>query len=154
MLECWDRRDRISAISCVTLSPLLGRPGLYCELLPVNETVHGEQVVTFLGELRRQLRGPFTLVWDRSRIHSKSEVVQAWLAKHPEVVAEDFPGYAPDLNPDEWVWGWSKYGRLSNLAAWDADELWDHIVMALTDLKFQPRLLDAFIEEAGLPMAA
>ena len=154
VLECWDRRDRISAISCVTLSPLLGRPGLYCELLPVNETVHGEQVVTFLGELRRQLRGPFTLVWDRSRIHSKSEVVQAWLAKHSEVVAEDFPGYAPDLNPDEWVWGWSKYGRLSNLAAWDADELWDHIVMALTDLKFQPRLLDAFIEEAGLPMAA
>ena len=31
----------------------------------------------------------------------------------------------PDLNPDEQVWGWTKYGYLSNLAAWDADELRD-----------------------------
>jgi hypothetical protein len=43
---------------------------------------------------------------------------------------------------------------LSNVAAWDAQELWDHIVMAFIDLKFQPKLLNAFIEEAGLPMAA
>jgi transposase len=154
VLEAWDRRDRISAISCITLSPLRGRPGLYFELMPVNKTVHGEDVVAFLKELRRQLRGGFTVVWDRSNIHSKSKAVKAWLARHPEVVVEDFPGYAPDLNPDEWVWGWAKYGRLSNLAAWDADELWDHIVMAFIDLKFQPRLLNAFIEEAGLPMAA
>jgi transposase len=154
VLDCWDRRDRISAISCITLSPLSGRPGLYFELLPVNQTVHGEEVVAFLGELRRQLRGPFTVVWDRSKIHSKAKVVKAWLAEHPEVVVEDFPGYAPTLNPDEWVWSWTKYGRLSNLAAWDAEELWDHMVMALIDLKFRPKMLKAFMAEAGIPMAA
>jgi transposase len=154
VLDCWDRRDRISAISCITLSPVLGRPGLYFELLPVNQTAHGEEVVAFLGALRRQLRGPFTVVWDRSNIHSKSKVVKAWLARHPEVMVEDFPGYAPELNPDEWVWGWTKYGRLSNLAAWDAEELWDHIVMALVDLKFQPRMLNAFLAEADVPVAA
>jgi transposase len=154
VLDCWDRRDRYSAISCITLSPVRGRPGLYFELLPLNKTVQSQQVVTFLEALRRQLRGPFTVVWDRSKIHSKAQVVQAWLTKHPEVVVEDFPGYVPELNPDEWVWSWSKYGRLSNLAAWNAEELWDHIVMALIDLKFQPKMLNAFIEEAGLPMAA
>ena len=94
VLECWDRRDRISAISCITLSPLVGRPGLYFELLPVNETVHAEEVVDFLKRLRRQLRGGFTVVWDRHRIHGKSKVVKAYLADHPEIVAEDFPGYA------------------------------------------------------------
>lgn len=154
VLDCWDRRDRLSAISCITLSPLLGRPGLYFELLPLNRTVHGEEVVAFLKQLGRELRGPFTVVWDRSKIHSKSKVVKSWLAKHPEVVVEDFPGYAPMLNPDEWVWSWTKYGRLCNLAAWDADELWDHIVMALIDLKFQPGMLNAFISEAGIPVAA
>lgn len=154
VLSCWDRRDRISAISCITLSPREGRPGLYFELLPVNRTVHAEEVVAFLKGLRRQLRGPFTVVWDRHVIHSKSRLVKAFLRGHPEIVVEDFPGYVPDLNPDEWVWGWTKYGRLSNLAAWDAEELWDHIVMALIDLKFRPRMLNAFIEEAGLPMAA
>jgi transposase len=154
VLECWDRRDRISAISCITLSPLQGRPGLYFELLPVNHTVHAEEVVAFLKALRRQLRGPLTVVWDRHGIHSKSQVVQAFLVEHPDILVEDFPGYVPQLNPDEWVWGWTKYARLSNLAAWHSDELWDHVVMALIDLKFQPKMLNVFLEEAGIPVAA
>ncbi len=154
VLDCWDRRDRISAVSCITLSPWEGRPGLYFELLPVNRTAHAEEVVAFLKELRRRLRGPFTVVWDRHGIHGKSRLVRAFLAEHSEVVAEDFPGYMPDLNPDESVWGWTKYGRLSNLAAWDAAELGDHIVEALIDLKFQPRRLRAFIKYAGIPVAA
>lgn len=154
VLECWDRRDRITALSCITLSPVLGRPGSYFELLPVNQTAHAEDVVAFLGGLRQQSRGPFTVVWDRSNIHGKSKVVKAWLAKHPEVRAEDFPGYAPGRNPDEWVWSWTKYGRLSNLAAWDAEELWDHLVSALIDLKDEPCMLNAFIKEARVPVAA
>jgi transposase len=154
VLDCWDRRDRISAISGITLSPIRGRPGLYFELLPVNAPVHGEEVVAFLEQLRRQLRGPFTVVWDRSKIHSKSKAVKAWLAEHADIVVEDFPGYAPTLNPDEGVWSWTKYGRLSNLAAWDAEELWDHIIMALIELKFDPRMLNAFLATAGVPVAA
>jgi transposase len=154
VLDCWDRRDRISAISCITLSPRRGLPGLYFELLPVNQTVHAEDVVAFLKELRRRLGGGFTVVWDRHGIHSKSLLVRAFLAEHPEIVAEDFPGYVPDLNPDEAVWGWAKYGQLSNLAAWDADELWGHIVDALIELKIRPKLLRAFVKEAGIPVAA
>jgi transposase len=154
VLECWDRRDKFSAISCVTLSPGQGRPGLYFQLLPLNATVHAREVVAFLRELRRQLRGPFTVVWDRHGIHRKSRLVRAYLAAHPEVVAEDFPGYTPDLNPDESVWSWAKYGRLSNLAAWDAEELWGHVVEALIDLKFQPHLLQAFLRDAEIPVAA
>lgn len=154
VLDCWDRRDRISAISCITLSPREGRPGLYFELLPLNRTAHADEVVAFLKALRRQLRGPFTVVWDRHKIHSRARLVKAFLAEHPEVIAEDFPGYVPDLNPDESVWGWTKYGRLSNLVAWDAQELWYHLVDALVELKFQPQLLKAFVEYAGVPVAA
>jgi transposase len=154
VLEAWDRRDRISAISCVTLSPVRARPGLYFDLLPVNRTVHAEEVVGFLRELRRQLRGPFTVVWDRHKIHSRAKAVQAYLAEHPEIVVEDLPAYAPQLNPDEWVWGWTKYGRLANLAAWDTDQLWDWVIDALVELKFRPDLLNAFIQNADLSLAA
>src|SRR5262249_1096184 len=83
VLPAWDRRDRISAISCITLSPVRARPGLYFELLPDNRTAHAEDVVAFLGQLRRQLRGPFTVVWDRHKIHSKARLVRAWLGEHP-----------------------------------------------------------------------
>jgi transposase len=148
ILDAWDRRDRWSAISCVTVSPVVGRPGLYFDLLAHH--VHGEDVVAFVAELHRRL-GPLTLIWDRNQIHSKARVVKAWLAKHADVVAEDFPGYVPDLNPDEGVWGWTKYGRLANLAANDKEELWDHVVEELITLKHRPDLLQGFINETGLP---
>lgn len=148
VLDAWDRRDRWSAISCVTVSPVAGRPGLYFDLFDHN--VHGEDVVGFLTELHRRV-GPVTVVWDRNNIHSKSKALKAWLAKHPDVVAEDFPGYVPDLNPDEGVWGWTKYGRLANLAANDKDELWDHVVDELVEVKFRPDLLRGFIRQTGLP---
>ena len=149
VLVAWDRRDRWSAISCVTVSPVAGRPGLYFDLLDHN--VHGEDVVAFLAAVHRRL-GPLTVVWDRNQIHSRSKAVKAWLAEHPGVVAEDFPGYVPDLNPDEGVWGWTKYGRLSNLAANDKDELWDRVVDELVELKFRPDLLRGFIRQTGLPV--
>ena len=64
-----------------------------------------------------------TILWDQSKIHERSGVVQAYLAKHPEIVTEEFPGYAPDANPDEGVWGWTKYHRLPNYAPEDTHEL-------------------------------
>ena len=64
-------------------------------LLGDNENFHGEEVVLFLQQLKGEVGGPWTIVWDRNQIHSKSRVVKAWWAKHPEVVVEDFPGHAP-----------------------------------------------------------
>jgi transposase len=148
VLAAWDRRDKWSAISCITLSPVAGRPGLYFDLLDHN--ARGPDVVAFLAEVYRRL-GPLTVIWDRNQIHSKAKVVKAWLAEHADVVAEDFPGYVPDLNPDEGVWGWTKYGRLANLAANDKDELWDHVVEELITVKHRPDLLRGFIQQTRLP---
>ncbi len=154
VLDAWDRRDRLSAISCITISPKRRRLNLYFELLPKNANVHGADVVAFLRRLRQALPGPITVLWDRNQVHSRSKVVRAYLAKHPGVVVEDFPGYAPELNPDEHVWGRTKYGRRANLAADDAQELWGHVVGELIDLKLRPDLLDGFIRKSGLPLAA
>ena len=151
ILEAWDRRDKISAISCVTVSPRSRRLNLYFDLLPDNASVRAEDVVAYLGRLRQVLPA-FTVVWDRNQIHSKSRLVQAYLAAHPEVVAEDFPGYVPELNPDEGVWGWGKYGRLANLAAPDTDHLRDWVIGELVDLKHRPHLLASFIRQTNLPL--
>jgi hypothetical protein len=66
-------------------------------------------------------------------------------------MAEDFPGYVPDLNPDEGVWAWAKYGRLANLAANDEDDLWDHVIEELITMKHRPDLLKGFIRQTELP---
>ena len=152
IMECSERRDRISVISAITLTPLALHVGLHFMLLGDNENFHGEEVVLFLRQLKAEVAGAWTIVWDRNQIHSKSRVVRAWLAKHPEVVAEDFPAYAPDTNPDKSVWSWTKYGRLCNLASADIDELRKHIWNALTALEHQPQLLKSFFIHAKLPL--
>jgi len=152
VLTCWDRRDRLSAISALTVSPRTQRLNLYFQVLPHN--VHGEDVVEFLRLLKKQLGGPFTVLWDGGSVHSKSKMVKPYLAKHPEIVAETLPAYAPELNPDELVWGWTKYGRLANLAATDTDELSEVVIDELVDLSKDKALLASFFEKTKLPIAA
>jgi transposase len=148
--EAWQRHDRISAISCITLSPPAGEPGLYFELMPEGLNVRADDIVAFLNQLKEELPGPWTLIWDRHRIHSRSRLVKAWLAAHQDVVVEDLPPYAPDLNPDEMVWGWVKYGRLPNLDPNNVLELRDHLITELEWAAFDTELLDGFLNHALL----
>jgi transposase len=152
ILDCSDKHDRISVISAITLSPRAQRVGLHFMLLGKDENFHGEEVVLFLQQLKGEVGGPWTIVWDRGKIHSRAKVVKAWLARHPSVVVEDFPAHAPNTNPDEDVWSWTKYGQLCNLAPSDVAELRQHIVDALIALKNQPQLLISFILHARVPL--
>jgi transposase len=152
VLDCSDRHDRISVISAITLSPRASRVGLHFMLLGDNENFHGEEVVLFLRQLKGEVGGPWTIVWDRNQIHGRARVVKAWLGKHPEVVVEDFPAHAPNTNPDEGVWCWTKYGRLCNVAPSDVAELRQHVWDALMALKSQPQLLISFILHARVPL--
>jgi hypothetical protein len=151
ILSCLDRRDRISAISGISLSPHRHRPDLHFQLLPDNTNVRAGHIVAFLQELK-QVLPRFTVIWDRSRTHSKSGLVQAFLASHPSVVAEDFPGYVPELNPDEGVWGWTKYGRLANFAPADTGELRRAVAAELCWLKKHAYFLHRFVRHTKLPL--
>jgi transposase len=152
IVEAWYRKGKISAISAVTVSPLRGRPDLDFRLLPDNANAHGEDTVAFLAQLRSRLGDRLTILWDQSRIHQRSSVVKAYLAEHPEVVTEDFPGYAPDANPDEGVWGWTKYHRLPNFAPVDLNELRSRLVTELSSLSERRDLLASFIRHAKIPL--
>jgi transposase len=152
VLPAWQRHDRITAISCVTISPNSDQPGLYFELLPDNLNARAEDVVAFLRELGRELPGEMTVIWDRHNIHSRSKLVSEYLSRHAELVVEDFPGYCPHLNPDEMAWSWLKYGRLANLAADDMRQLREHLLAELKEASCDPELLAGFFNHAGFPL--
>lgn len=152
IVPAWDRHDRISAISAITISPKRKRRGLYFRLLPDNRNVRSEDVVDFLRHLRRHQPGPLSIIWDRSNTHDRSKQVRAYLAKHPEIRTYRFPGYAPDLNPDEFVWSHLKYGRLCNFAAADTTELRGRLLREFDRLRSNPDLLGACIQGAKLPI--
>jgi len=153
VLDCWDRRDRISALSALTVSPQRGRLDLVFDLLPDNTNARAEDVVAFLEQLRRRLPNGFTVLWDGSNIHRKANLVDAFVWRHPEIKTERLPAYAPELNPDELVWGWSKYGALPNLAAENTDVLRDHVIDQVVHLKEHPELLASFINKTKLRIA-
>jgi transposase len=152
IIRSWDRRDRISAISAVTVGPKRRRVGLYFRLLADDVNAHGEDTVDFLRQLRRHIPGPMTILWDRGQIHDRSKVVRAYLAGHPEVVTEKLPSYAPETNPDEMVWQHTKHGRLANFAPEDTAELRAVLVEEFGRIHGKPELLSAFIRHAGVPV--
>ncbi len=152
IVEAWHRKGRISAISAVTVSPVRRRPNLFFRLRADNTNAHGEDTVAFLAQLRGEIEGPMTILWDQGKIHERSAVVRAYLAKHPEIVTEDFPGYAPEANPDEGVWGYTKYHRLPNYAPESTHELRSRLCSELSSLRRRPDLLASFIRHAGIPL--
>ena len=107
LLRQWDRRDRLSTISALTVAPRRRRFGLYWAQYPHN--IRSPEVLRFLQALHRHLPHGLTLIWDRGRPHRATRV-QTWLARHQRIVVEWLPSYAPDLNPVEHVWGHTKYG--------------------------------------------
>lgn len=150
ILYGWDRRDRVSAISAITVSPKRKRLNLYCLLLPDNENVHAEDIVTFLRMLKRHIPRPLTILWDRHNIHDRSSVVQRYLDRHSEIKTEKFPAYAPELNPDEQIWNHTKYKGLANFVPKDTKELKEQIAIHLRKLRSRKDLLASFVRHSGL----
>jgi transposase len=61
--------------------------------------------------------------------------------------------YAPELNPDELVWAWLKYARLSNFDPKDVSELRHHLTTELDWAAFASELLDGFLRHSLLGAA-
>ena len=94
--------SKISAISAITVSPKRGRLGL-CARFHIGKDIRTQQVEQFLRLLHRHLRGLVFLLWDRSPIH-RAKRIGRFLESHPRIKTFHFPGYAPGLNPDEFIW--------------------------------------------------
>jgi len=140
-------RTKISAISAVTVSPRRQRCGLYA-CFHFDNISHLE-VAHFLRLLLRHLSGAILLLWDGGSIH-QGEAVREVLARHPRLHVERFPAYAPELNPDEQVWGHLK-GRLANGRPDTAEELMADLTRVTRGLRRKPQILRSFILGSDLP---
>ena len=141
------RRDRISTISALTVSPVRGRLGLYVRFHRTNIT--GVEVVDFLRHLQRHLHRPIVLLWDGGSIHRRRLVKEYLSSGHRRFYAYRFPAYAPELNPDEYVWTQGKR-YLANGTPHDIDELSKDLRTALGRIGRSQRLLKACLRMSDL----
>lgn len=116
------------------------RPGAY----------NAETLIEFLTELQEHAQQrSVLLIWDGLPSH-RSRRMQDWVASQPWLTIERLPGYAPDLNPIEQVWGRLKSGELANLCTDTIDEVADIAEGGLERIGSDASLCFAFLRHAGL----
>ena len=142
------RRDKISVISGIAVSPSRKRLGLYYRL-HVKKNVKHPQVCDFLRHLLRHLRGYVIVLWDNGTIH-KGDPIRELCRRFPRVRLEALPPYAPELNPDEGVWNLAKR-LLANGRPDGVLELETHLVDTLEEIRRSPQKLRACVTQAKLP---
>ncbi len=133
------RRDRISVISGISLSPKRHHLGLYYLLF--FENIGQEEVCVFLRELLRHLRGPVIVLLDNSTTH-EGEPLEKLRRKHPRLTIEHFPSYAPQLNPDEGVWSLAK----------QEEELMEDVIRSINGVRASAEKLRGCILQSELPV--
>lgn len=148
ILRHWLRRDRISAISGLSVSPLRHRLGLYYQWHHKN--LQRVEVCAFLRHLLRHLRGPVIVLWDQSTLH-KGEPLRRLCRRVPRLHLEPFPAYAPDLNPDEGVWKLTK-AELANGSPDDRYDLAFRLIDALESCRRSQAQLRGCVNHAGLSL--
>jgi len=147
--KSWDRHDRLSAISALTVPPCRRRLGLCFRIHSHN--IRFGQVIEFLTLLHRRVRRRFILVIDRYSSHRKA--LRLLGEEHPGGFdVEWLPSYAPELNPVEQVWNHSKYSDLANFIPDDIDHLHKELANSIRDQCSHLDLLRSFFKHAQLKL--
>jgi len=108
-------------------------------------------LIAFLRALRRHFpRQSVILIWDGLPAH-KSRVMRHYLAGQRRwLTVERLPGYAPELNPVEPIWGNLKRTELANVCAATLDELRGPLHRGCARVRRHPQLAFNFLRHAGL----
>jgi transposase len=147
--HAWNRHDRLSVICALTVAPGARRFGLYYELLEHN--CRTLDMIRFLQSVHHHLRRTTLLVWDRLNVH-RSAAAQLAQTESTWLQPRWLPGYAPELDPVEFVWTQSKYGELANWIPADLADLRRRLVECLEEYRHDPARLDSFFRIAQLPI--
>jgi hypothetical protein len=142
-------RTKVSVIGALSVSPGRHRVRSHFSLL-ANENFDAARVLAFLKQLCRAIGGPIELVWDRSQAH-RGQPVKGWLERNAHRLRTTLlPGYAPELNPVELIWGHIKTNPLANFAPVELDDLFDQTHFATAAISNDSALLRSFIKHCPI----
>jgi len=113
--------------------------------------IRGPEVIDFLKALIRSIDGPLLIVWDRLPAHRSALVREFIEYSEGHIATEYLPGYAPELNPVEYIWSYWKQHELPNVCPKDYWELDARARRALRRTR-KPRLIAAFWKQSSLSL--
>jgi transposase len=147
LLHHFDRRDRISAISGISVSPRRRRLNLLFQLYDHN--IRQLEARDFLRHLLRHLRGHVIVLWDGGAPH-RGRLVRQLCHRSKKLHLVRLPAYAPEFNPDEGVWKLAKQ-QLANGSPHDRHELMLSLLDALQAIRVNRENLRGCITHSALP---
>ena len=129
---------------------LKNRIELLLEEVNMSRTRIAASLTAATMALLRHIPGSLLIVWDRLSAH-RSCITRDFIAAQGERVwVEYLPGYAPELNPVEYIWGYWKQHALPNVCPKDYWSLGETARRTLKRMRRRPRLITAFWQQAEL----
>jgi transposase len=81
----------------------------------VSGPIQKLDLVQFLHTLHRMIGRKLMIVWDGLPQHRSKLVAHYLQSSRGRIIVEYLPGYAPELNPSEYIWAYMKQRELGNL---------------------------------------
>lgn len=113
--------------------------------------VRKEDTVKTLRHLLRHIKGRIALFWDGLAQH-RAGIVRDCLYAHRKrfVMVERFPAYAPELNPQEYVWASSKTKDMANYCPKKSGDLERRAKKSIKRIQRRPDVLRGALRKSGL----
>jgi hypothetical protein len=117
------------------------------------DSYNTDSLIGFIEDLRRHFRSrKVILVWDGLPAHRSRAMTEYLRGQRRWLTVERLPGYAPELNPVEYLWGNVKGQELANLCAENLGHAATAFCGGLARVRQSPQLRFAFLRNAGLSL--
>lgn len=140
------QRQSVNAISAVN-----SKGAFWFETF--TEKLNAESFLRFLRRFRRG-RGRIILILDRHPAHRAKLISRHVQSLRGNLELFFLPGYAPDLNPDEFVWSHLRQKGVAKIPLMQGESLRSRVNHDLTKLKRSPATIRALFRAPSVAYAA
>jgi transposase len=140
------QRQKINAISAVS-----AKGGFWSRTY--SGTLNAGRFVEFLKAFRRGGRGKVFLVVDGHPSHRAKSVAAYVASCRGDLELHFLPPYAPDLNPDEFVWQYAKTNGAAKRPLRKNESLTERVKSDLDAIKRKPELVRSFFHAPSVVYA-
>lgn len=105
----------------------------------------GARFVEFIEKLRKDVKRPLIIIADNASYHRSKPLKDYVASSQGQVVVENLPRYAPELNPDEQVWNQAK-SRLGKLFVTSKKEMKRAVLNIMRSIQRNCDLIQSFFQ--------
>lgn len=133
------KRQSVNAISAVN-----ARGEFWFEIY--TERLNATRFIELLAHFMRRRKAPVLLILDGHPAHTAKSVARYVQSLKGRLELHFLPGYAPELNPDEFVWNHLKRQGVSKKPLLKDESLRQRVRTDLLDIQSRPQLVRSFFK--------